>query len=54
MTTMQTARARSLTSSTIRRSKRSAMTPAGIDRRMYGSIRAAPTIPRITGSCVCS
>ena len=30
---------------TSRRSKRSVMIPAGIDSRMYGSIRAAPTMP---------
>ena len=51
---MHTARARSVVRRTSRRSKRSAMTPAGIDSRMYGSIRAAPTMPRMTGSPVAS
>ena len=49
---MHAARARSDVSSTSRRSKRSAITPAGIDSRMYGSRRAAPTMPRTIAFCV--
>ena len=48
-TSMSTPRARSVTSRTIRRSKRSAAMPAGTERSTYGRIRAAPTIPSRTG-----
>ena len=43
-------RATSVTSSTMRRSKRSMMIPAGTERMTYGRIRAAPTMPSRTGS----
>ena len=46
---MITARARSVTIRIIRRSYRSAAIPAGTESRMYGTIRAAPTIPSTTG-----
>ncbi len=48
--TMIRPRATSVTSSTSRRSKRSTMIPAGTERSTYGMIRAAPTMPRSSGS----
>ncbi len=53
-TTITTARTPSVRSMIVRRSKRSASTPAGTESRAYGTTRAAPIRPSRNGSSATS